>query len=88
MTIGPYEQSCIDFALYGDPEREHYDHEFNAQFDRYDGWGDPDPCDNPDYDDRCEHGNGPDCPVCAEIIARWEAEFRAERSDSNDDVPF
>ena len=23
-----------------DPAREHYDHEFNAQYDRWDGWGD------------------------------------------------
>lgn len=47
--MSSYEQHCIDFALFGDPEREHWDYEFNAQYDRYDGWGDPDPCDNPEY---------------------------------------
>jgi len=42
-----YEQHCNDFALYGDPEREHWDHEFNAQYDRWDGHrgeGDADFC--------------------------------------------
>lgn len=32
-----YEQHCIDFALYGCPMREHYDHELMAEYDRWDG---------------------------------------------------
>lgn len=27
--------------------QEHADHEFNSRHDRFDGFGDPDPCDNP-----------------------------------------
>ena len=37
MSIGTYEQSCIDFALYGSQEQEHWDHEANAEYDRFDG---------------------------------------------------
>ncbi len=32
-----FEDSCRDFALFGNPEQEHWDHEFNAEFDRFDG---------------------------------------------------
>lgn len=35
--MSSFEESCRDFALFGDPEQEHWDHEFNAQFDRFDG---------------------------------------------------
>lgn len=56
-----YEQHCNDFALYGCPMREHYDHEFNAQYDRYDGWdcGDEWDCEPPvtdlDVNDLLDH---------------------------------
>jgi hypothetical protein len=43
-----YESDCADYAIHGDPERDHWDYEENAGYDRYDGWGDPDPCDDPD----------------------------------------
>jgi hypothetical protein len=33
-----YEQNCRDYALYGNPERDHWDYEENAQYDRYDGY--------------------------------------------------
>jgi len=36
-TMGSYEQSCIDYALHGDPERDHWDHEEAARYDRFDG---------------------------------------------------
>jgi hypothetical protein len=88
MTIGSYEQHCIEFAIYGDTKREHYDHEFNAQFDRFDGFdcGDPAADDGP-----CEHGNVGDCEYCekvtAEIEAAWHVEYKA-RQAWPDDVPF
>ena len=32
-----YQEDCENYALYGNPMRDHYDHEENARFDRYDG---------------------------------------------------
>lgn len=34
---GIYEQSCIDYAIHGNPMQDHYDHEENARYDRFDG---------------------------------------------------
>lgn len=31
---------CFAYHSEADNAREHADHEFNARFDRYDGWGD------------------------------------------------
>ena len=36
--MSSYEEACRDYALFGDPERDHWDHEFNAEFDRFDGY--------------------------------------------------
>ena len=36
-----------------DQEAEHWAHEENSRYDRYDGWGDPDLC-----------GEDPGCPDC------------------------
>lgn len=30
-----------------DPWQEEQDYEINSRHDRWEGWGDPDPCDNP-----------------------------------------
>ena len=38
-----YQRECEEYALYGNPERDHWDYECNAQYDRYDGWADEDP---------------------------------------------
>ena len=46
-----YQEDCEAYALYGDPERDHWDHEQAAQYDRFDGFGDPDPCDDPYRDE-------------------------------------
>ncbi len=35
--MSSYEENCLDYALFGNPEQDHWDHEFNAQFDRFDG---------------------------------------------------
>ena len=62
-----YEEHCNDYALYGDPERDHWDYEFNAQFDRYDGWGDIDPAQEAAYDDAigcAADYRYDDCPHC------------------------
>ena len=32
-----YEDFCREYALFGNPVQDHWDHEFNAQFDRFDG---------------------------------------------------
>lgn len=36
--VGTYEQHCADYALYGNPERDHWDYEENARYDRFDGF--------------------------------------------------
>ena len=86
-----YEENCIDFALFGDPEQEHYDHELNAQFDRWDGWGDVDYC-----GEQADNAPCPDCApkqMCAacrkaeEEHQRFLAEYE-ERNKWADDVPF
>jgi len=51
-----YELDCMDYAMFGDPERDAYDYEFNAIYDRWDGWGDPD---YDDYHCDCECDCGP-----------------------------
>jgi hypothetical protein len=40
-----------DWAWDDNPERTALDYELMAEVDRWDGYGDPDPCDNPDYDE-------------------------------------
>lgn len=62
-----YESDCADYAVNGDPQRDHYDYEANAVYDRYDGWAEP--ADYADdavfngYDGRCDCGD-PDCSDC------------------------
>ena len=38
-----YQKNCEDYALFGNPERDHWDYEENAQYDRFDGYRDSDP---------------------------------------------
>ncbi len=33
-----YESDCNDYALHGNPERDHYDYEENARYDQFDGY--------------------------------------------------
>lgn len=82
-SVGSYEQSCIDFAMFGDAQREHEDYEFNAQFDRYDGWGDPGCADIDDYP--C---NG-DCVKCntGPVFVELKVPFNFAGSIESD-VPF
>jgi len=68
--MGIYEQHCNDYALNGNPERDHYDYEEAATFDRFDGWWDNEPCD--DYDDLEGDAVVTDCfgnPVSDDVIA-------------------
>jgi len=72
-----------------DPEREALDHDFNARFDRFADWGDPDGFDDPDdfaadtrwlddneRDDYADFEQvGPDVPVRPMVLGR-------------DDIPF
>jgi hypothetical protein len=36
--MSDYEQYCEAYALYGNPERDHWEYEEAATFDRWDGW--------------------------------------------------
>lgn len=54
--VGSYEASCNDYALFGDQRRDDDDYEFNAAYDRYDGY-------RGDVDCGDEHCNG-DCTGC------------------------
>ena len=88
--IGSYEQHCIDYALYGDPMRDHYDYEEAARYDRWDGYRDeflePEDMGCP------ECGERGDCDACVDAkaaLAAFEAERAArEACDDNSDVPF
>lgn len=78
--MSSYEESCRDFALFGDPERDHWDHEFNAQFDRFDG-----------HRSLCTAGYYDD-PNCGDMEP-CESEPTPEPSEpsepsTHDDVPF
>jgi hypothetical protein len=42
---------CFTYHSEADNYREHCEHEFNAQFDRYDGWGDKEAQMEDYYDD-------------------------------------
>lgn len=78
---------------FADQEREHYEYEFNAQYDRFDGWGDPGPSARFDYDSCPTCGYA--APYCADCTAYREemaqqraAENAARRACADDDVPF
>jgi len=84
--IGVYEQHCIEYALYGDPERDHWDYEEAAQYDRWDGHR---------MDAACEDGDDglpvdPDQAWCTELWFEALAEENWARAwaDAADPVPF
>jgi hypothetical protein len=83
-----YESDCDDYAVHGDPERDHYDYEANAVYDRYDGWAEP--ADYADdavfngYDGRCDCGD-PDCSDCYPNDDGWTDE--SECGDHNEELP-
>ena len=84
-----YESDCNDYAVHGDPERDHYDYEENAVFDQFDGFDDG-------IDYAGDAADNEPCPVCAvegncvgcKAAADWLA--AEEQADSNDCevVPF
>lgn len=85
-----YQEECETYALFGNPERDHYDHEEAAHFDRFDGYReefhdewDGLPC--PDCSDDSE------CAACLKAVEEMkarEAELEADRarqaSEEND----
>jgi len=91
-----YEQNCDDYALYGDPERDHWDHEEAARYDRWDGHRgcEDDLSSEYDYDDCCPHTGRPgvcDCPDCqasAETLSCMDLVDLIRREVRDDDVPF
>lgn len=77
-----YQENCEAYALYGNPERDHWDHEEAARYDRFDGyreefhdeWDDL-PC--PDCSDETK------CPACQKAVEEMkarEAEAKAEKA--------
>lgn len=64
-----------------DAEREHYDYEENARYDRFDGWGDPDLCgEDPGCIDCFEAGS--DCKACRlyrEWADKWDCIVREDQ---------
>jgi hypothetical protein len=75
-----------------DQEREHYDYEFNAHYDRFDGWADVDYSARFDYDS-CETC-GYAVPYCADCkayraeLARVAELVREADTDYDGQVPF
>jgi len=89
--IGSYEQHCNDYALFGDPMRDHYDYEEAAAYDRWDGHRGDFDC--VDYDDPCPNcGYRADCPDCIAWRERADRAYREAResdcSACDDEVPF
>jgi hypothetical protein len=81
--MGIYEQHCEDYAINGNPERDHYDHEDNAIFDCFDGWGDVDP--SAALDDDITEWENSDCfgdPIPDDILDDMDAD------GWDDPVPF
>ena len=77
--MSSYEASCRDYALNGNPERDHYDYEEAARYDRYDG-------------NRSLCTAGYDDPNCGDMEP-YESEPAPEPSEpseplTHDDVPF
>jgi len=95
-SVGSYERHCNDYAAYGDAERDHYDYEAGAAYDRYDGlrsdcsedatWEaryDDEPC--PDCGWRA------DCAACVAAKSDYDAcvaETAYNGCADDDDVPF
>lgn len=77
-----FEDNCREFALFGNPEQEHWDHEFNAEFDRFDG-----------HRSLCTAGfDDPNCgdmePHQSESEPTPEPETSEPSESLPDDVPF
>jgi hypothetical protein len=52
-----YESDCNDYAIHGNPERDHWDYELNAEYDRHDGL-------RADFNDEFGWDDAPSCPNC------------------------
>jgi hypothetical protein len=88
MASCNYEADCADYALHGDPMRDYYDHEENARYDRFDGFGDPDNAE--EWADEQEYAGLSDderCAVDAEVAA-IQAEYARSDDDDYAEVPF
>ena len=71
-----YDNSMPDWMRPMSPaeqEREAMDYEFNAQYDRYDGWGDPDY--QAEFEDFCE-------------AAEFTPYVEPARPVADDEIPF
>jgi hypothetical protein len=90
--MSSYEDYCNDYALHGDPERDHWDYEENSAYDRYDGWDDHDPQPDDVPCDVC--GYNYDCADCVKSREEWRRAARDAYEASlasdvcDDDVPF
>jgi hypothetical protein len=83
-----YESDCNDYAVNGNPERDHWDYEENARYDQFDGQReDLSFNDDPGCPD-C--GYKSDCVDCLRAKADCaEIDFRRESADCEDcEVPF
>ena len=76
--MSSYEANCRDYALNGNPERDHYEHEENARYDQWDG-----------HRSLCTAGY--DDPNCGDLEP-YQSEPMPEPSEPSepldDDVPF
>ena len=82
-TVGSYEQSCIDFALFGSQEQESERYDFDVQFDKFEGWGDP------GCEDSEPRSCGGDCTGCntGPVFVNLVVPFNYAGSVESD-VPF
>ena len=87
-----YESDCDDYAIFGNPERDHYDYELAAEYDRWDGHREDFDYDEPDDCHKCYNRN--DCNTCrgARLYSEaWRIEAVAQGwldYPKNDDIPF
>jgi len=74
-----YQEECEAYAVHGNPERDHWDHEEASQYDRFDGYREEfyDDADNfpcPDCNDWAKATGNPDqlCEECGEAVERMK----------------
>ena len=89
--VGSFEQGCIDYALFGDPRRDHDDYEFNAAYDRFDGYRESN--DYIDYNDGDVCGGVGDQEGCDDYADGDVCDIFEDDDDftgcaDDDDAPF
>ena len=73
--MGIYEEHCRDFALHGNPAREHFEHEESARYDYLqEAYGSSVPHPEEEYEE----------PKAEDILVKTEVVETVE----DDDVPF